>query len=265
VIAGQLAGRGLSLLSGDREGGTVRRAPGGGEVDDRAAAPVQLDRHLAGCVPAVGDGPPAQQPHHIALDVADRLVGDQPPVRAEARHVGCGEVRSGGPPLGGGQGHLSLGRRGAHRVQHGAVLPLAVLHALFLFENVGVTAYKGAAPLINNKTYLEAAAGNIRSALYEHESGLLGTGLLGGRDLKEASVKLSNARDSLDGSTDLDQGVIDNRRHANIVPTDGNGIAFSRSTGQVLNVVYLTNKQATSGGFFPRGVNGEINASADNA
>jgi hypothetical protein len=149
------------------------------------------------------------------------------------------------------------------------------LLAAFLFEDVGVTAYKGAAPLINNKTYLEAAAGilaveayhagNIRSALYEHESGLLGTGLLGGRDLKEASVKLSNARDSLDGSTDLDQGVIDNRRHANIVPTDGNGIAFSRSTGQVLNVVYLTNKQATSGGFFPRGVNGEINASADNA
>ncbi|WP_116050310.1 ferritin-like domain-containing protein [Amycolatopsis palatopharyngis] len=149
------------------------------------------------------------------------------------------------------------------------------LLAAFLFEDVGVTAYKGAAPLINNKTYLEAAAGilaveayhagNIRSAIYEQPNGLFGTGLLGGRDLKQASVKLSNARDSLDGTTDLDQGVIDQRHHANIVPTDGNGIAFSRSTGQVLNIVYLTNKQATSGGFFPRGVNGDINASADNA
>ncbi|WP_020672377.1 hypothetical protein [Amycolatopsis nigrescens] len=107
-------------------------------------------------------------------------------------------------------------------------------------------------------------AANIRSAIFERQTGLLGTGLLG-RDLKEATVKLSKARDSLDGSTDLDQGVVDSRRQANIVPTDGNGIAYSRSTGQVLNIVYLTGKQATSGGFFPKGVNGEINTSAANA
>lgn len=148
------------------------------------------------------------------------------------------------------------------------------LLAAYLFEDVGVTAYKGAAPLITNKTYLEAAAGilaveayhagNIRSALYEHEGGLLGTGLFG-RDLREASVKLSDARDSLDGATDLDQGVVDGKGNANIVPTDGNGVAFSRSAGQVLNVVYLTNTQANSGGFFPKGVNGEINSSDNNA
>ncbi|OZM71642.1 hypothetical protein CFN78_19165 [Amycolatopsis antarctica] len=148
------------------------------------------------------------------------------------------------------------------------------LLAAYLFEDVGVTAYKGAAPLITNKTYLEAAAGilaveayhagNIRSAILEKETGLLGTGLFG-RDLKEASVKLSDARDSLDGSADLDQGVIDGNGRANIVPTDNNGIAYSRTAGQVLNVVYLTNTQATSGGFFPNGVNGEINSSDNNA
>jgi hypothetical protein len=148
------------------------------------------------------------------------------------------------------------------------------LLAAYLFEDVGVTAYKGAAPLITNKAYLEAAAGilaveayhaaNIRSALYQRETGLLGTGLLG-RNLREASVKLSDARDSLDGSTDLDQGVVDKQGRANIVPTDANGIAFSRSPGQVLNIVYLTNKAATSGGFFPKGVNGEVNTSAANA
>ncbi|MEU3621282.1 hypothetical protein BS329_07960 [Amycolatopsis coloradensis] len=147
------------------------------------------------------------------------------------------------------------------------------LLAAYLFEDVGVTAYKGAAPLISNKTYLEAAAGilaveayhaaNIRTALYQHTGGLLGLGLLG-RDLREASVKLSNARDSLDGSTDLDQGVVDKNGRANIVPTDANGIAYSRSPGQVLNIVYLTPKAVTSGGFFPKGVNGEVNTSAAN-
>ncbi|MFD6068506.1 MULTISPECIES: ferritin-like domain-containing protein [Amycolatopsis] len=147
------------------------------------------------------------------------------------------------------------------------------LLAAYLFEDVGVTAYKGAAPLITNKTYLEAAAGilaveayhaaNIRTALYQHSGGILGLGLLG-RDLREASVKLSNARDSLDGTTDLDQGVVDENGQANIVPTDSNGIAYSRTPGQVLNIVYLNPKAVTSGGFFPKGVNGDVNTSDPN-
>ncbi|MYW90420.1 ferritin-like domain-containing protein [Amycolatopsis rubida] len=147
------------------------------------------------------------------------------------------------------------------------------LLAAFLFEDVGVTAYKGAAPLITNKTYLEAAAGilaveayhagTIRSALYQRGSGLLGSGLFS-TDPRKASVKLSDARDSLDGPADDDQGVIDSHGNANIVPTDANGIAYSRSPGQVLNIVYLTPKAATSGGFFPKGVNGAVNTSAAN-
>ena len=46
------------------------------------------------------------------------------------------------------------------------------------------------------------------------------------------------------------------------MPTDRNGIAFSRSAGEVLNVVYLNPKSVTKGGFFPKGVNGAINKSA---
>ena len=57
-----------------------------------------------------------------------------------------------------------------------------------------------------------------------------------------------------------DQGLtIDGE--ANIIPDDNNGIAFGRTPGQVLNIVYLTPGQATSGGFYPNGLNGELNTS----
>jgi hypothetical protein len=48
---------------------------------------------------------------------------------------------------------------------------------------------------------------------------------------------------------------------ANIVPDDSNGIAFGRTPGQILNIVYLTPDQATSGGFYPQGLNGELTVS----
>ena len=76
-----------------------------------------------------------------------------------------------------------------------------------------------------------------------------------------AAKAISDARDSLDGTKDLDQGIGSNGG-ANIVPTDKNGIAYSRSAGQVLNVVYLNPKSVRKGGFFPAGVNGVINKSA---
>jgi hypothetical protein len=134
----------------------------------------------------------------------------------------------------------------------------------FIFEDVGVTAYKGAAPLLASKAFLEASAGILAAEAYH--AGLIRTVLfrkgIATPALRTSADKISDARDSLDGSTDLDQGISPMGAASNIVPADANGIAFSRTPGQVLNIAYLTRMAVTRGGFFPAGVNGKINMSA---
>jgi hypothetical protein len=134
----------------------------------------------------------------------------------------------------------------------------------YIFEDVGVTAYKGASPLITNKTFLEAAAGILAAEAYH--AGLVRTVLyakgIATSALVNATEQISNARDSLDGNTDIDQGVLPIGSASNIVPTDANGLAFSRTTGQVLNIAFLNRMATDRGGFFPAGVNGSIRLSA---
>jgi hypothetical protein len=134
------------------------------------------------------------------------------------------------------------------------------LLAAYIFEDVGVTAYKGAAPLISNKAYLGAAAGIL--AVEAYHAGSIRT-LLFERGLCFDTNKISAARNYLDsksGAPHRDQGTIRNGK-VNITPTDNNGLAFSRNPGQVLNIVYLTPDVARRGGFFPAGVNGVLNTS----
>jgi hypothetical protein len=120
----------------------------------------------------------------------------------------------------------------------------------FIFEDVGVTAYHGAAPLVKNKTVLSAAAGLLAVEAYHASEIRLLCFQLG---LIDPTTKISALRAALSGAAD-DQGLVLDGV-ANIVPTDSNSLAFSRSIRQVLNIVYGS-PNARSGLFFPSGING---------
>jgi hypothetical protein len=134
----------------------------------------------------------------------------------------------------------------------------------FIFEDVGVTAYKGAAPLLANKTFTEAAAGIL--AVEAYHAAIVRTTLyrkgIQTPSLIDATEKISAARDSLDNPIDDDQGIAAIGDATNIVPVDSNGLVFGRTTGDVLNIVYLDPGAVPRGGFFPNGVNGNITVSS---
>ena len=132
------------------------------------------------------------------------------------------------------------------------------LLAAFIFEDVGVTAYHGAARYIKNKDYLQAASGIL--AVEAYHSGAIRT-LLIGLGLSAPANKISALRAAASAaiggpSAGDDQGVTLNGR-ANIVPADNNSIAFARTPQEVLNIVYLGGPAAEYG-FFPDKLNGAI-------
>jgi hypothetical protein len=126
-----------------------------------------------------------------------------------------------------------------------------------LMEDVGVTAYRGAAPLIVNKDFLGSAAGILAVEAY-HMGMARSTLYRMGTAARNAANAISDARDRLDGPEDLDQGIVMNGK-ANIVPSDADARAFARTPQQVLRIVYLTDRGGVSGGgLFPNGMNGKL-------
>lgn len=151
---------------------------------------------------------------------------------------------------------------------------ITFLLASYIFEDVGVTAYHGAAQYIDSKEILTAAAGIL--AVEAYHAGIIRTSLFAAQtnnpDLmifKETRL-ISALRNTLAHSGSVqpnwspnpdDQGIggVESvisggtRTLANLVPTDANGLAFARQPAQVLNIVY---GGTTPGLFFPNGING---------
>ena len=127
-----------------------------------------------------------------------------------------------------------------------------------LFEDVGVTAYKGAARNIRNRRILESAAGILAAEAY-HAGSVRTIIYKKGEEWKRAAGAISEMRDTLDGSQDLDQPPATIGDRSNIVPLNENGIAYGRTPNHVLNIVYENPASGiVSGGFFPEGLNGKI-------
>ncbi len=135
--------------------------------------------------------------------------------------------------------------------------PEMFLVGAFVFEDVGVTAYHGAAPLLQSNTILGAAASILAVEAYhaaEVRTLLVGTAAAtGDQTYVNYANQVSALRATLGGGneTTLSASSI-------VAASVQNAIAFSRTTDQVLHIVYGTGGGAgvKSGAFFPNGLNG---------
>ena len=155
---------------------------------------------------------------------------------------------------------------------------LNFLIGAYIFEDVGVTAYSGAAPLITTPAYLGAAAGIL--AVEAYHAGLIRTSIFGldprgTVGLQGYTQKISATRMALDGSSTVDDigvgfqnvstGAPNLTINASTIVDAQTGApnyskTYSRTTTQVLRIVTGTTAPAASGKyegvFFPNGLNG---------
>lgn len=109
------------------------------------------------------------------------------------------------------------------------------------FEDTGVSAYAGAATLLTGNN-LQAAAQILATEAYH-----------------AGNIRLYVVQDSITVPATDSQDVPPTEQH--FFPTDMNGRAIKRTPSQVLAIVYANAATGTkSGGFFPSGVNGNINS-----
>lgn len=126
----------------------------------------------------------------------------------------------------------------------------------FVFEDVGVTAYHGAASLLTVTADLGYAAGIYATEAY-HAGGI--RTLIA--QLGDPYVTIANQIEGLRAAAG--GGNETTLSSSAIVAADSNSIAYDRTTDQVLHIVYLNAMAGavSKGGFFPNGLNGKITAS----
>jgi hypothetical protein len=164
----------------------------------------------------------------------------------------------------------------------------------YIFEDVGVTAYTGAAPLLTSTTNLDAAAGIqgveayhaglIRTVIYGLDQSTTTLGPAG--TARAVATAISKLRANVDGSNSVSsaredgddiglgtQSVMLNGMSAFTASTlvnatttgsinaagsagTGGSMVFARSATEVLAIVYAGG--SGKGGFFPSGLNGNV-------
>lgn len=116
-----------------------------------------------------------------------------------------------------------------------------------VFEDIGVTAYGGAAPLISSSLVLGYAARIL--AVEAFHSG----------NIRAQIARLGISTSPLDGADHAPPPS-----GSMYFPTDSNALSEVRSPGQVLYLAFGA-ANVSSGGFFPSGVNGTLNTSSAGA
>ena len=133
---------------------------------------------------------------------------------------------------------------------------VSFLLGAYIFEDVGVTAYAGAANLLTDPGNLSYAASVL--AVEGYHAGAL-RGYLSQIGAGDATNAISALRAKLGGVPDNGTLVAGNPYNFNNV--DYNGQTYRRTTQQVLNIVY-GGVSPTGGLFFPNGVHGLFNSTA---
>jgi hypothetical protein len=116
-----------------------------------------------------------------------------------------------------------------------------------IFEDIGVTAYGGAAPLIKNSTVLGYAARIL--AVEAYHAG----------NIRYQTAQNNISMKPLDGADHVPPPA-----GTEYFPTDNNALTEVRTPGQVLYLAF-GGASLSSGGFFPGGVNGIFNSSSATA
>jgi hypothetical protein len=147
----------------------------------------------------------------------------------------------------------------------------------FIFEDVGVTAYSGAAPALTSPINLNYAAGiqaveayhagYVRAAITRTASAVV-SGAQPNASLLTTANQVATLRGTLGGGNEtlLTLAPITIAANGNypastvVAAASSNAVGFARTPSQVLHIVYGTGGGAgvSSGAFFPNGLNGSI-------